>query len=554
MKNRRLLKLLAVALCFATLFTFAACAKGDAGDKKSAIGQIYNLKYEPEVEVLTQHKILGEIGSFADSTPMIAKFTKLTDGFATTNIYSHVTESVIKTFTDTATLVHGVFLSDNLDNVFLVVTIARNEDGSFDALFDPVKDISITLYDAKGTEVKKIAADDDYDVTDLDKLFETIATSTIQYIDDGIFSVDKTVYQENEDGTVTAIKEFKFTDIPNVDEKVGDYYFAESGDRTLVYDAEFNLLFVYTLPGEIEEGEVFILSNGNLFVQYVLELPDTADVYDIWMEGKKYDLVTELVSAKDGSVTSLDAKFIVEDVATSDEFLDEDYASKKLENIAVIYFIGANKMFDSNQPEFVLLSNSGDIGKELSKDTWAGMPQFLTPELFSVRLIDGQVEYCNAKGETVITLSSKCRMIAGYSYFTDGDAIYDLTGTEVYNLKANNAYVEYNHNDSKTAIIAKQDKETYATTYLRFKDGQTTQLAVVGGESKTAASVSFRGEYYVIVDATTAKAAYYNYEGALIAEFAAELSYIGSCDNGVLLVDNDNVYHKFTYAPPAEKK
>ena len=100
--------------------------------------------------------------------------------------------------------------------------------------------------------------------------------------------------------------------------KTGDYYVEEDGMNYYVYDA--NGQFVRSVDGAYElclpndADNLMKWTVGNYyFVQYTLELPDTAKDYTYISENCKYDVVTQRYDLKKNKVKEIDFEYIVTD-------------------------------------------------------------------------------------------------------------------------------------------------------------------------------------------------------------------------------------------------
>ena len=566
MKNRKLLKLLAAILCVSTLLvTLSACATGTQKDKKNAVKKLYNLKWELDTSIPTSVKNLGVSGIVTDYNENLMVFVDDTDDGTVTQVYSHLTGTVLFRETGREPVVYFAYLPSGTENLYAVVkaTLAAE----IDELVSPFAEISLSVYDAKGTAVKTFTKEEltssiedilekDYPTWQLSSQFEDILDALlgdkISSVCDGYFMLDKTVYAENEDGTVTAVKEFKFSSAPDVDYEYEGYFYYFDDEEILAYNDKLELTARYTVPSFAKSTDIYMLNNGNILVQYRVILPEDAAAYDLWDKETKYDLVTEILSVKDDTVKKVDAKYVIQNITPRDQDAElEDYLSKKLDNLATVSFIDENKMIDQNDSalEYVLLDNEGGIDAFLTNDKWQGLPIMLRKDLFYVSSLGGDIELFNSKGETLCVMDFGMEMICGYQYITDGEIVYDLTGAEVYNLKANDMKL---WSDRGTCAFFVKQEETL-TTYYRFANGAVTEIAKVGGEGATARDVEFGYAYYYVQNAETEKYAYYNYEGTLLCEVTSELDRVAEWEDGVVLIDEDGAYYLFLYQQTEEK-
>ncbi|MBR2926943.1 MAG: hypothetical protein IKC31_05145 [Clostridia bacterium] len=566
MKNRKLLKLLAAILCFSVLLvTFTACATGTQKDKKNAISKLYNKEYEDEVSVPVSIKNLGDLGVVKEARENFVVFQKQTENGVVTSVYSSLTNSVIMSDTS-AEPMHCVvdfpiYYKAKYFVVFKATHVTRdNNDVS------PFGEISMMVYDARGNVIKTLEQSKLQPTIDglvgkpssiyprpVEEYYWVMSGEMCKPICEGYVQIDKTVYGENEDGTLTAVKEFKFNSVPTIDREYEGYFYHIVGkSEVFVYDKDFNLTARYNVPSFAQGAKIHTLNNGNVFIQYYVTLPIDAAAYDLSSGTVKYDLVTEILSVKDGTIKKIDAKYVLNDLTARNNYNDveEDYFSDKWENCATVYFIGENKTMDTNSSalEYVLLDNEGGIDAFLSNDRWdnQSIPDMLNKNLFQVKLLNGDVELFNAKGETLCVLGPDIDLLCNDQYFTDGNVIYDLSGAEVYNLKANG--MEIFGSRDICVILIKETKES--TTYYRFANGTVSQIVTINEEDDVY--VEFKDRHYCIEDAE-GNFVYYNYEGVVLCKLSVKLTESIDSEDGYLLYGTDGSAYVFLYEASEEK-
>ncbi len=583
MKKRSFLIVLTLLLCASMLF--ASCGEpvdttpeeeNQTPSFASKLNAILNPEYSYKAPKLTTTKTLSISGDRTDYSDGLVVFTDYTDdGMKITRVFSHFTNELVKSMTNTATVRYYVdLISSAKDSVFAVLAVTANNSDGFTDYFDTYNsdafeayDIpysataAITFYDAKGNELEKL---EDISIGNIDYKYDD-AYSTASSVD--MITIGDKVYLETKDGAVKLIKEFKTQAAPSIDKQIGDYYYCYDYDsyggdydyeyynqRISVYNKELVPVSHYAFPSYATRSHYSVLNNGDILVQYLTALPEDATEYDIYQNAGKYDLTTLIVSAATGATKALDVNYMVAyamNVTELKQYTTENALADGIENIASIYYIDANKMINSAQTnmEVVSLGNDGAILQSLKlSDQYVGTPSLVQKGYYAVQTVYGDTVILNAKGEEVFRYdSSKVDTTASYVYTED--AIYDFSGKVVYNLKTAGAEVDRTIGRSALLLtVEKKVNEVTVTEYYLFNNGKATLLGTVGGESATAVQVRY-GAGCCMVFTTGGKCIYYNDQGTKLLEIDADAyTDISSiiCRDGYLIECN-GTYYKLIY-------
>ena len=303
---------------------------------------------------------------------------------------------------------------------------------------------------------------------------------------------DKAYYRVAKDGSV--VKAFdvnklsKFS-LGRIDQKVEGYYYAEIGDGYCVYDENGNVLSYYQFPTYADEQTFMyeVLSNGNIFVQYLVAEDNYSDNYELLLYGEKYSVNQFVINPKNGEAKSVkDSKNLVLIGRIDAVGNNEDYEGK-VENFATGYKV-VDKKFDDNARMNYDMSNDGKLSEiedfipaQYDEITYAN-------GFYAVRNKMNQVFLYNEKGELIGEVSgsvggnNKYVLSGSYiegpfpgTYHPEYDAIYDYSLNKVLDLGDSEdgeyAIVRILEN----SIILKKDlikeNEEPVTEYFLLKEG-----------------------------------------------------------------------------------
>ena len=404
-------------------------------------------------------------------------------------------------------------------------------------------DVTYTLYDVTGTAIAT-------------SKYESAAT----LIADGEYLLyDRVAYEIDVKGALTKladVPEYISTDISLISE---DYFYAFGYNTVVVYDHEFNYVSFYELPAYAVEQEFFLLDNGDYIMQYAIELDSEATKYDLYevVDGAtfKFDLVTLIVSAEDGSAKEIKMQdYVIEEVITNSELYDAEddnnmYLEDSFENIVILYPIEEGQINRAESAaEMCLMSNKGKVGDSLKlyDDMFTDMvPKKLADNVYVTHGSTGVV-LVDAKGEIIKRVTNINALSLVGNYFVGEYAIYSADLSEVvYDLKANEVDEVEIVGDSVFMTI--KEKDEYRV--LVFVDGETKAIY----NSKTMAETKVYGfvdaiDGYYIYDIAAEQYTYYNAKTEKIMTSKSALTFVALGEETVIaagMVEEDLTYYLF---------
>lgn len=467
-----------------------------------------------------------------------------------TSKVSLTSDSALGQLSDLARLITNVLSGD----VSLEQALA---DSTLGAKVKDALDITYTLYDAVGNEVASSK-----NANDARAFADLVIYDYVSY------TVNKTSGKLEKKAEIP-----EWTLLPaNAKVMYNDtYYYVVNGNshktQVTVYDHDFNVCTTWMTPEYVDsEGVmtewglpdfmVYLLNNGDLLCQYALILPEDADHYDISYSYDgvifKLDLVSKLISAKNGKEKDLDLDYMVAAVKTNQDLYDKDAEKEdnvfnnKFENIALVYYIENEKLVISNdKADIVLLNNKAKIEKSLKMvdhqvAEWANK---VGDDLYEVETLDGGMALIRANGKVVHFFNNAMEVVGG-TYLIGKRAVYDMDLEVVYDLVANDAEVEAVMND--VIFIRKPTTDGYQILALR-NEAEEVIYTYTEGESG-ACVIEKENGYYLIVE-KNGDHVYYNADGTVIKKTTDSLTKAaGNEEFGILIMKSvDAVSGKASY-------
>ena len=516
----------------------------------------------------------NEIASLTNST----KYETISSDYNYEQFYTYV-ENYFSAINDNYIAVLNIERVDNYSYDRNYTAYTSNNFGCYmydfnedeEGVNDSYVKYTLTVYDAKGTKVKtinheqikKLCTNDiynfDYSYASYSKIYNTLIDEYLDeteggttYSKSGLIVKGTKVYKQVKDGDPTLIKDFGLTKAPYFDFLVayGDFYL-ESYNRTYtVYDKDLNKIFDYSAPyyegGSSQITSSCLLADGSLLIQYIKQLDQNANDFDLRYDAdQKFDLVTLIVN-KDEAKELANVNFYIANLVPALKKLDgQSYYADTVENIAKIYFIGADKMLDIGDAnsKIVTFSNKGEIVAEVVANDYkiTSAPTPINDDLFSVSIIGGGTMLFNDNGEVQSVLASLNKNMLNNKYIViDNDGIYDLNGEKKYDFKKNSA----TYTNMGDALFINSISNGNPESSI-FNDGKLTTV------SGTVVEVSTNG-YYVVENETkennTTKKTYtyFNVNGTSIGTFENKLSLLASSDDCLIFsgYEYDNAQNK----------
>ncbi len=511
MKKTGIIGLLATVITVAMLLT--SCM---GGGSVSSVGKYLNEDYDPSASVYASATQISELDGYLKvaSNEEFVVFASIDPTALSYKVFSFRTGTIITKIAETGTVC--TFNLVDGTSAFVVTKVQS------DLTTAEVLKTTHVLYDGTGAAVATIEED--------------VAPDAPELFGDLVI-YDHVAYSVSNDGALT-----KELDVPEYlalgacDTWNDDYFYSMSVDSIRVYDRSFNGTTVWTAPSYAEETEFYVLNNGDVLIQYSYEMDHDSSDYDYYMDDnndgitEKMDLVTLVLSAKDGSVKDVNMEYIVRHILVSNKLYDENddnnIFNDKFDNIAMVYPIVDEKIdISMANADYMLMSNKGKIGKSLKMvdNQIASIPEKIGDDLYRVSTLYGEA-LINGNGKILQQMNNSLSIVGGY--FIGNRAIYDLELNEVYDLKEN-----------KATVIKTLDN----TVFVRAEeDTKYTIIALCGGEQKTvytydsAAENNLTFEFveeadcYVIHNTQSGDYQYYNAEGTLLVTTTTKLTALDS--------------------------
>ena len=381
----------------------------------------------------------------------------------------------------------------------------------------------------------------------------TLMGSGIYGKNSDLFAIGGKVYRVNEDMKAELVCDYGIAARPEVEKmvQVGENYIISSTGTYTVYDNELNVLWRYDAPGYANNCDAYVLSNGALLVQYIVQLDQNAKDFDLrYGADGKYDLVTLIVNKK-GTTEITDANYLIESLEPSVEDADGKMVyDDKVDNLAFIYPIGEDKMPDQTEAnkKLVLLSNDGEIEAWVEAEGGiADYPIHYANGYYAVELLDGSCAIYDKEGEKISALvfsAFGARSILD-KYLLLDNVIYDAEGKVIYDANKDHATALPCGN---TVIIRKYSAT--AVAYGIFINGNVMNIGTVSAIPNNSTIDDFGYDasgYYYTYNKQNDKYTYFNEMGNAIGMFNNKLTLCTTGDGFAVMADID-IFYKFNIA------
>ena len=381
----------------------------------------------------------------------------------------------------------------------------------------------------------------------------TLMGSGIYGKNSDLFAIGGKVYRVNEDMKAELVCDYGIAARPEVEKmvKVGENYIISSTGTYTVYDNELNVLWRYDAPGYANNCDAYVLSNGALLVQYIVQLDQNAKDFDLrYGADGKYDLVTLIVNKK-GTTEITDANYLIDSLEPSVEDADGKMVyDDKVDNLAFIYPIGEDKMPDQTEAnkKLVLLSNDGEIEAWVEAEGGiADYPIHYANGYYAVELLDGSCAIYDKEGEKISALvfsAFGARSILD-KYLLLDNVIYDAEGKVIYDANKDHATALPCGN---TVIIRKYSAT--AVAYGIFINGNVMNIGTVSAIPNNSTIDDFGYDasgYYYTYNKQNDKYTYFNEMGNAIGMFNNKLTLCTTGDGFAVMADID-IFYKFNIA------
>lgn len=530
-----------IIMCVSMLLLFAVLLSSCGSTKVMPIRnltKVLNPDYEIDVEPYTFAEEITELkgytvyGRASDSDDFVV-FTKGEAPSITYKVFSYRSNSVILEFTTSKDTVYSFGFLRGKPVIIVKKTVTEESDN----LLDPIPKITntYTLYDATAQAVA------------------TSETESMPRTVDDYIVFEDVVYTADDDGKLS--KEFdlpEYMDIKNFCGYNDKYFYTSNLIGISVYDREFKRVSAWSLPNygdeSVENLDLHFLDNGDMIAQYTVILDEDADDYDIIevKNGvtKKLDLVSVLISAKNGRAKDIDLDYIIETVITNDSLYDENKENNRytdgFHNIAYIKPIVDGKILNSSaDKDIVLMDNRGRLTNSLKVVDYQlpDLAKKIADGLYTVTTLDGGVMVIDEKGKIVHAFNNYVFKVVG-DYFVSEKAVYDMDLEVVYDLSAKN--VEVTNIIGNTIFIKSGDTDEYSIITLR--DGE--QKTIYTHTSKTKTEFGVLSYFYYIKGEDGYQ--YFNEKGDCILTTDNMLEYVAeSVDHEIVLLTSSEKTTKY---------
>ena len=368
------------------------------------------------------------------------------------------------------------------------------------------------------------------------------------------YVIDGKVY-EVVNGECTYKFDAGLKEFPEVDYASESYYYDISSNTVYVYDLEYNLVNHYALLNDATNARFYVLSNGNVFVQYYKALPEHAESYDIYMNGMKYDLRSQIYNVTDDTVKELDLNYIVQGMGnkvTEPEMFEGFVLSEKIVNVVAVNYI-VDKAIDTRNTKCFSMSDDmrmlGVLGQEVANQE--GIAEAICQDRILVEDKAGNEYLINSQGALVGNVTNA--YYDGYSgYFVsyDDSKYYDIDLNLVFDVDSIE-YTRYTNGSSKYYTVYYKTTETGAsasyTSYYVRKGITVTSLSI----PSSATNLSLYDNYikYTDYDSYTGNhyTVYANYQGDVIYKGTSGAS-VNAFSYGDLLILQVSEYDSYNYS------
>ena len=497
MKKFRLVALLALFLCAVMLLAACGSSKkaSDPRDVKALKLDQMIKSVSAEQTAVTAARVSGLEGEVFECDGALYLFTKQNDSndIVALTVYNVDLDKVVYSLTDAAAIANiaGIDLSDP------VFTVSDGDKKT------------VTLYAGDGTLTAT--------ANDL--------TAGAYFAGSDIVLFDGIAYRYGEGDaqyTLTAVKDFnKLSPLPANFNKVGDHYYSEVKNWNnnvigiLVYDESLGIVCNYQFSHLDSLDDYYVLKNGNVAIQYVVDLPDDAQEYDLF-DGQKYQVVSEVLNIKKGTAKEVEFPYLITNLFPMIVEEDDDIVpAKGLDNIATVRPI-VNKTVQSGTEMSLSvgddLSVKGRLDRMVENQKNGTLFNGYTNEYFFFQLIDGNYAITNAKGKEIGRITANADLHD--AFIMCGTAFYDYSFTLLYDPAANGFDVEDLYEGC--AILSK-DNANHVTEYYIWKPG--SQPTLIDGETDALTYQTLNGSVFMVVDSTNLakqKITYYSEKGEAI--------------------------------------
>ena len=348
-----------------------------------------------------------------------------------------------------------------------------------------------------------------------------------------------------------------------------DWTFDELTRSISVFDNNGLCVMQYNHPNDVVayedtdsliNPEIFILDNGNIFVQECRVAKEDED-YDFYYNGTKFVMTSKIIDYTSGEVTELDLDVVVLDLESAHEQKTDDdrdilpFNLKEKNTNIISYTTIVNKQISALTYISVVDNSLGSlydfVNSEIALKGQNCIIEFATDEYYCLVTewgLDFKVYVYNYDGELITSFFSN---IIGNTekYIVYSSGIYNYEGELVYSFEdsiltgvipENNDYILTNISDIYVAI---PDYENGVSSIYRFDDKESEFVLVTDGVDL---DFDDHGDGYVVVyDTENDSYTFINSEGTPLLKTQKDMD-ITETDNTVFVeatVDGEPVVY-----------
>ncbi len=293
-----------LALILSGLMLFSSCGKAQfkSIDISKALNE--NATLSDTFEIPKDGKEVSELknANLVEYDGNLALFTKeVKDKPDETEllVYNLKTNSIVWKETETADDEIGVELNEvyYYKDVYSCFTVTIESDGKEES---DASSVTTTFYSESGDEIA--------------------SSEQMTYVDsvlDLLFFNEK-CYRIDASGAISYAFDYSaLARVPDVEEKFENQYYEFTENGVAVYDDKLTFVSKYTIDKvEARIGGCTVLENGNVFIQYTVEVDPYSEDYDYIRvedgESVKYDLVSEIFNPKKNSAKEIECNYAIE--------------------------------------------------------------------------------------------------------------------------------------------------------------------------------------------------------------------------------------------------
>ena len=377
-------------------------------------------------------------------------------------------------------------------NYFIMETYDSNSNPYYDKQ-------EYTLYTALGVEIASV--------------FDTYESPN--YVAKDFFSFGGVVYSI-EDDVVTKKFDKDFIRIPQYDAKTDKFYYDVDGDTAYIFDQNFALVDVYETPYNADNSDVYVLADGNLFVQNRYILPEDAADFDYKVDAYnelgeaytyKYNIETLVYNVETKATVEYNVNYVIGDglINKLNEQFNEIFVADKLDNVAVIYEIVDGEI-DYNEEKTVNIRTSdlkilGYLAQEIPEQDSIAM--LFDDNRFIVRDKYGKSYLINEKAEVLGEVTNASRGEKECT-FVDGTKVYDSSLNLIVDKASYGAkYTRYNGSmvyTYKYQVYVIEDERYETRTEYYYKNADQKMVKIELDEYDTISSSLCGNSYYTYTD------------------------------------------------------